>query len=308
MTTQFKNSLCLLRILALGCAISHSRACWAGGSACVPGASARVCVAWDQGPDPVPNQDFTVSFADASNPAIELRTGANWIISSEQLVNGQPTDEPANIGSLTIDPSSSAEIFSVTIARDGGPGAANVGTITLDAASWAGHSSIAQGSHITGDLTGPLTLKSDANGDGGELTLTIDGDLTSAGVIDVPEIRALTIGSDVHGDVSTNLLTGSFVILGELISSDANIHVGDFADGLAGAELLCLGSYSGEFAGHLVVGGLGLDQAGACDVPGQSVLIIPKLTGDIDLNGQDLGGYLRFWGSGDVSNIGLVLD
>ncbi|TWT45697.1 hypothetical protein RAS1_21260 [Phycisphaerae bacterium RAS1] len=176
----------------------------ADGSRCLrdSGQTIEVCLRWDGLGDPVPDQDFRMSFADPSNPAIELITGANWIVSSEQVVSGQPTGQPANIGSLTINPTPpSAEIFGVTIVRPtqqgDQPGAANVGTINLDATSWTGHSSNGSGSHITGDLTGPLTIKSDGNGDGGELWLTIDRDVSGrVALVARSGKRASRVGND----------------------------------------------------------------------------------------------------------------
>ncbi len=129
----------------------------ASGSACVTGSQVKVCVAWSQGPDPILDSDFSVSFTDPSKPDIVLVEGdLGWIVYAVKLSD----DNPADINSLTINPNSSGENFSVKLAKMGTetrPGAANVGNMTLSASSWSGHSSIAAGSIIDGDLTGNLT-------------------------------------------------------------------------------------------------------------------------------------------------------
>jgi hypothetical protein len=135
---------------------------------CVEGTQIKICVEWSQLGSPELNVDFRVLFTDPANPSVELRTGdvgnenhPGWIVYAEKVSDGSP----ANIGALTIDPSTSSENFRVRIAKGTGPGAANVGTINLNAASWSGHSSLADGSRIAGDLTGNLTVvRSGASG------------------------------------------------------------------------------------------------------------------------------------------------
>ncbi|TWT45583.1 hypothetical protein RAS1_20110 [Phycisphaerae bacterium RAS1] len=195
MTTVFERRFGSVGIFTLGCVIFLSDRCLAGGSACVPGSSVNVCVEWSQGPNPVPEVDFRVSFDapfDNLNPLIQLREGdAGWKVYAE-LVASPGT--PANIGALTIAPNAPTDNFVVTIVRPtqqgDQPGAANVGTINLDAASWTGHSSMGTGSHITGDLTGSIVVKADANDAGGEFSLRLDGGVPNAGsLIQAPVVR-----------------------------------------------------------------------------------------------------------------------
>ncbi len=113
----------------------------AGGKKCVQEGTGtiEVCVEWSDVVAPVLDTDFRVDFSNASNPDIELITGnLGWIVSSEVVA----TLVPANIGSLSLDPSVSTDDFEVTLQNGRKAGAANVGSLDLTAVGWTGRSSL----------------------------------------------------------------------------------------------------------------------------------------------------------------------
>ncbi len=189
----------------------------AGGKTCVQDGAdtTKVCVEWSLVADPDEITDFTVNFADASNPDIELITGnLGWIVSSEVVSSGNP----ANIGDLSLAPDDLADDFEVKIANGSGAGAADVGSIILTATSFTGYS-LLEGGSISGDLTGDLTLVSDSGGTGGTSSgFTIDG--AAKGNITMEDGAGFTIGGayapgtisekiDVAGITSGTMKIGS---------------------------------------------------------------------------------------------------
>ncbi|TWT44225.1 hypothetical protein RAS1_06350 [Phycisphaerae bacterium RAS1] len=302
MATQFGKPPCLVGILALTCVISHTGTCWAGGSACVSGTSVRACVEWSLAANPDPDTDFRVTFNAGGEPNIVLKTGdGGWEVYAVELVDGQPTNTVVNIASLTIDPSSPSQNFTVAITKDGGAGAADVGTINLDAGSWSGHSSIGSGSHIAGDLTGPLTIESDANGAGGKLSLTIDGDVLPGAAISAPVLKWLQLSGDLRAALAiTNYVeTGAYFVIGGSIDSQVNIDIASMP-GKCQLEL-AVGSPESDLAGQLLLH-TGVDA-------GQTVKV-GNLSGVVDLLGADVVGWFEITGdaTGEIVNGGDIRD
>ncbi len=191
----------------------------AGGSDCTSGSIVRVCVQWSQVGDPVEGVDYFVTFTDPSNPVVELKTAdLAWIVYATLVSNGNP----ANIGTLALRaPTPAGEDFEVTVANGTGAGAANVGTINLDYGGFTGFSSIKGGS-ISGDLTSGLTLVQDSSGAGGELTFTIDGDVS--GAVNVPVLKTLFISGALSAniDVTTAMDGDRLTVDGEVVSG---VHI-----------------------------------------------------------------------------------
>lgn len=171
-------SLRVLKCIVVRLAPALALVCSPVGAAqtCVSGLNVRVCVDWSRPSDPELTANFNVSFSNPTNPTIELITGdSGWIIYAETLTT---PPEPANIGSITIDPTVSTDDFVVTNAKPGvGSGANDVGSIVLFDSGWSGYSSVGTGSYIAGNLSGDLVVAADSSGNGGELSLQVDGNL-----------------------------------------------------------------------------------------------------------------------------------
>ncbi len=200
------------------------------------GNSPYVCVS-KSGLDPEPQTDFVFDFSDADNPDVILKTGnPDWAVWS-QVSEQDPT--PANLGDITLDPSQSTDSFEVTIANGAYPGAVNVASIDLRAASWTGYSSI-DGGHITGNLTGDLRLQQDSGGAGGDIsgTFTVDDDVS--GSIKVPVISGtLHINGNLSGNITvTDKIKGGLFQVGGNVTSAVNISIADLAsDGPTNSRL-----------------------------------------------------------------------
>ncbi len=222
--------------------------CLAGGSACVTdsGNQTRVCVEWSQGPNPEPNVDFVVDVqTDPQNPAIELKTGdLGWVVYAEKISDSSP----ANIGALTINPNTSTQNYVVKLAKGTGPGAANVGTINLNAASWSGHSSLADGSHIAGDLTGNLTVVRSGTS-GGEANLVV-GTIAAESTVTVPVLRGLNVETLAGRVVVTEKVDQGTIDIGTL-ATGAFLDIADMFGGVV--------RVSDAYAGEALFGS-GLDE------------------------------------------------
>ncbi len=293
-----------------------------------PSSGPDLYVSWNQGPDPVLNDDFTVSFSVPANPDIQLKTGdVVWNVRSQNDDNS-----PGNIGTISLNPISQTADFDLTIKNGSDeyghalPGAANVASISLMAGSWNGHSNLGDG-RITGNLTNSLTLVKDPAGMGGQVTarFTIDGDLT--GDTTIPELvqeAVLTIEQDVSGDIEVGIIrTAAFLNINGDLTGDVTItdrlesgqlHV--FGDVGTASCVTIQNIVGGEsqhsharfnfdnepgrtFAGDLVfVNGIPTDQH--VEVYGAITS-----TGSVSLNGHDMDGQLFFHegGSGTIFNI-----
>lgn len=181
----------------------------AQGTVCPDNGTVRVCLQWSRVTPPQVDADFQMSFS-SSGPEIVLRSGdLEWVVYAEVMATG----EPADIASLTIDPSSSTENFVVTLADGNTAGAANVGSIDLTATAWSGHSSLAGGT-INGDLTGDLVLRR-VSGVGGALTRPLNVNGLVYGNITIPVID----GQDAPNNGCLKLFGG--------IASTASISITD---------------------------------------------------------------------------------
>ncbi len=106
-------------------------------------------------------------------------------------------------------------------------GAADVGSITLTASNWTGHSAVASGSDITGDL-GTMTLVKDSGGYGGFADgFTVAGDVT--GNVTLPKGAGFTVVGQigVAGGGATTLavedITDGYVTIGSLVDAAVDV-------------------------------------------------------------------------------------
>ena len=267
----------------------------AGGKTCVQDGAGitEVCFEWSLVANPDENTDFGVDFTDASSPDLTIFTGnLGWIVSAEVVATGAP----ANIGAIKIDPTVSTDDFEVTISNSGLAGAANVGSIVLNAISWSGYSTV-EGGRISGNLTGNLTLIEDSGGAGGELTFIVDGDVTSAATVTAPTIKSLFIKGDLAGDVNCDdILSGGTLTV--LTDTRGDITVAGTLDGgmslkqevattasitvVTMAGTIRTNETSGSYAGDLRLDN-GLS-SGSLIIDGQMTG-----TGSIDLTGDAVG-------------------
>ncbi len=266
----------------------------AQGVTCIDGANVRVCVAWALPTSPAAGVDFAVSFGDPDAPTITLITGnGGWIVNAERLSDGSP----ANIALLDIAPANHTAKFGVKIA-DGpaAPGAANVGAINLTAVGWSGHSSLADGSWIAGDLTGNLAVQR-AGTDGGEVYLSIGGSVAAASTLAIPVLRSLSVGGNLLGDVVVGEVLDGYLTVGGDVAAGASIDVAALSNF---AYIHLSRTETNDCAGNVLLrNGLPLYE---------NQLIIGNLSGTVDLNGGDIGGWfeVEFNGSGDLLNGGVV--
>ncbi len=191
----------------------------AGNSPCQGTNSPCVCVERAD-VTPVQGTDVVFDFSESSNPDVTFKTGHNtnaWRVSQVHASN----TTPANLGDLFIESTGSTDNYTVEIKNpnvcSGGtcnPGAANLKSAVLkDLTSWTGHSSIAAGSRITGDVTGNLEVVASGSS-GGQVDLTIDGD--AIGNITVPKVTALTITGDLSSEMRiTQRLEGGLTVGGD---------------------------------------------------------------------------------------------
>ena len=227
------------------------------------GSSPYICVDKDGG-TPVHGVHFVRDFSDPDNPSITLWTGnENWRVWSQK---SETDDDPDNIGEIKIDPTVSTDDFGVAIANDTDPGAVNMGSIVLDDDGWTGHSSII-GGKITGDLSGNLTVIEDEYGDGGEVTLEIEGGVGADSTITIEKVNSLKIATAVpvgenpapafEGTLDVteivaggNLELGNTEVEGNVVSGD--IEIDKISYGRASST-----SIRASITGSLVVGEVG---------------------------------------------------
>ncbi|MCH8879295.1 MAG: hypothetical protein IID34_05365 [Planctomycetes bacterium] len=197
-----------------------------------------------------------------------------WVVYAT-LVSSPST--PANIGTLSLkEPTPGGEDFELTIANGAGAGAANVGTINLTDAGFTGYSSI-EGGSIGGNLTGGLTLVQDSGGNGGEITFTIDGDVS--GAISVPVVKSLWIVGTLSADIDvTSAIDNGTLLLDGAVASGVHITVADMVNGVI------WNNPASEFNADITFGN---------GVPsGSGVAIHSENTSHVtyDFNNADLGG------------------
>jgi hypothetical protein len=171
------------------------------------GSGPLVCVNWSGPGFPVADTNYVLTATDPNNPDVKLLTGNDgWAVWSQV---SRTDDTPANLGHITIDPTSPTENFSVTLAHGPLHGAANVTSISLVDAGWTGQSNIPN-LGITGQLTGDLTLEADGSGSGGVLSgvyiPVMSGDITAKQLANFVAI------GQASGDITTEEVTGTLKI------------------------------------------------------------------------------------------------
>lgn len=235
----------------------------------------------------MPDTNFSFDFTDPDNPGVEFVSGdLGWVVRS-QVSESNAT--PANLGSVTIDPSQSTDNFAVKIANGANPGAANVGGINLTAQSWTGYSRLTGGS-ITGDLNGDLKVKKSGS-TGGDATFTIEGD--AVGNIDVDSIATggLTIEGN-FGDGNTytmnvDKLDGQTIQIGETAAG-----TGITIDEMLGSAKLKVGYLLGQRTSSNVAVWV------ESDVPS---------TAEIDLTNIDLSGSIQVGAQSEPHNGTIIV-
>lgn len=246
----------------------------------------RTCVSWSRAAAPEENIDFRVDYdcpGCAGAPAVTLITGdadpeagcgaGGWHVWARLQPPHCRVPCPAlDLGAVSVDPTT-ADDFDVTIAHPSSckDGARNVGSIILVPAG-DNYSSLHFQSIITNNLTGPLTVKQDSAGNGGDLHLLIEGDMsgaiTAATITDLEirgnlsgPIEAVTITYlEVDGDLTT---AGDISITGDLsgdvsIGGDVKADIDVAGDMVSGASISVTGHLAGE--GRIRIDGL-------CDGP-----------------------------------------
>ncbi|MGE0481944.1 MAG: hypothetical protein AB7Q17_15895 [Phycisphaerae bacterium] len=254
---------------------------------------------WTPASPPVHNTNFRILFTSATAPAVELLTGdAGWVV----YATLNSTGDPANIASISTP---AADNFVVQVVNpEGGPGAANVGQITLEPTSSSNYANLA-GGEIAGDLTGGLVLQRSSGGAGGTLTglLQINGAI--GGDTDIPIIDGTAGGwLQVLGDamagadltVSDRLVDGGQLSIYGDVPSTATIVVNDLLD-TSRVEIALLGTCYGQVA--LLNG-----------IPDYAAVVLGKLDapGVVNLTGDDVEGSLGIveGGDGAVVNGGVI--
>ena len=150
------------------------------GSARVLAAYPEIHVSWATG-TPVEGYDYDVETTGEGSPDfpnVKLYTGnLTWKVWSTD------TDNPDDIGDIGVISCPAAANFGVKIENgdNDGPGAREVKAINLEPTNVANYSTLT-GGEMTGDLTGNLTVVQDGSSNGGEVNLTIGGDV-GAGVL-----------------------------------------------------------------------------------------------------------------------------
>ena len=220
---------------------------------CVTGSAAKLCVGWNRITPPIQNVHFRAELDGEFISEVSFLVGdPDWFVYAETLVT---PPQPADFGSITIDPTVSTDDFVVTIVKPGaGAGASNVGSILLLDSGWSGYSSIAGGSSIAGDLTGDLVVLPDASGNGGELTLSIGNDLI--GSITAERLVNLAIGGNV---AETGTITATHFqelvvnenLAGSVFLENGIPEGGRFAVGLELSATGVVDLNHGEVAGEL---------------------------------------------------------
>ncbi len=257
---------------------------YAGGKTCVQDGSSvtEVCLEWSDALNPQPVVDFQVGFTDPLNPEITLITGdLGWIVYSEVV----STSVPANIGALRLNPAVSTDNFEVTIEKDGGAGAANVGSADLTAVGWTGESSISAGI-IDGDFTGDLRLQRGSTGgvlsDSLSDAFIIRGDLT--GTIEVPVIHgALFIEGDVSGTLEVTETVDGGVVVVSTVSSTGEVILAELENTVS----MAISGDNLDFSGTLRL---------TSGVPAKNTVAVLgdlKSTGVIDVANERVDGVLK---------------
>ncbi len=241
-----------------------------------------ICVDWDEATGPVHPDDFEVDFTDPASPDIELKTGSlTWQVSSFSGLT------PADIGTITT---TGSENYVVTIKGSGtNPGANNIATLNFSPAG-NHYSSIGSGTKIAGDLTSDLTVVQDSNGDGGEVSIEIEGD--ASGNMTIPVVNSLKVGGNVSSTIDIVAVgpDGIVDIDGD-VTATADITVDEI-------------SVEQQVDGDLLIGG---DVIGRIEVGingSANFRITGQLTGEVEVTQTLKSGRMFF--DGGVSSTGTI--
>jgi hypothetical protein len=184
--------------------LSGAQKAFSGGQTCVQNYinSREFCFKWSQIGDPEEGVDFDADFtSDASKPDIKLLTGdLEWEIYAHAPSSGVITD----IGNVTT---TDADHYKVKIAKNGGAGARNVGSLILDP-NGDYYSVIASGSTITGDVTGDIVVVKDSGGNGGSIEGLTVGDSIAHDEITGEIIADKIISMTVNAKILNNITVG----------------------------------------------------------------------------------------------------
>ena len=92
-----------------------------------PGTGPDIYISWSGMGNPIEDTDFVMSFGDTANPDIELQTGnVTWNVRSEN-----DDTSPGNIGTISLNPTSSTADFDLTILSGTDPGADRMDDVRL---------------------------------------------------------------------------------------------------------------------------------------------------------------------------------
>ncbi len=247
-------------------------------------------VSWDESPDPILNQDYTVSTeapASVDYPYVFLVTGSlTWRVWSTD------TDNPLNVGDIGVISCPAAANFAIKLLDDSdGPGARTVKGINLVPTSSSNYSRITSG-EIKGDLDGDLTLQQSSGGTGGDVTgLLIIGDGVGDEVTGDVTLPVLSGTLDIKGgitqtiDVTDKIAGGSLIVRGAAAST-ARIEIENFDSGETNFVELNMAK-AGAWAGDLVL-------MNGIPASGTFVSFFGDVadTCSVDLTGDDVAGSL----------------
>ena len=151
--------------------------------------SPTINVTWAESPPPESPGDYAIDATDPDFPNVELKSESEtWKVWSVD------TDNPADIGDIGDITAVGAFNYGLTLEdNSGGPGARNIGKISLDPSLTTKFSKIVGGT-VTGNMTGDLFLQISDSDTGGTLDFTIEGNLLADATI--PEVLSFTIEGD----------------------------------------------------------------------------------------------------------------
>lgn len=275
-----KTCLCLLLVVA------------ANAEADVP----EIYVTWGESPAPVESVHYaiiTTGTGSPDYPDIKLLSSSQ----TRRIWSTNDDDNPDKIGDIGIISCPASQNFGVTLREPyGGPGARHVKGINLVPTSSSNYSNVVDGV-MTGNLEGDLAVQRSSGGSGGEVTLSILGDISAGTDVDVPRLKQLIVGDDVLGTIDIDVMLRSPTFspnppaleIGGDVSSGASITVDEMQEtdsGFGVARLLIEGSLDGS----LMIGLMGAhstisidgDTAGSLEVTGNVEAGQIYLNGDIE--------------------------
>ena len=197
---------------------------------CGSSGGAEICVRFDNlSTPPEAGVDFDFSYT-LGVPSVNFILGDNGTTTYEWRAwawNNSTSKTAQAIYDIT---GTGAEDYKVTLLQPNGTaGATNVHDIDLDPSSASNYSTL-EGGRISGNLTGTVFLQVSTTPAGGGLTLTVDGDVTSAATITAPTINTLLILGDLAGDVNCDNIPSAGTLT-VVTDTSGDIAVSDTLDG-----------------------------------------------------------------------------